>query len=117
MFKLIVAGSRDFTDYSFAKERLEHLLQNITDEIEIVSGGARGADYLGERFAKEKGYAISSHPADWERYGKAAGFIRNEEMAKYGDACVVFWMNESKGTKHMINLATKYNLKLRIYRI
>ena len=117
MFKLIVAGSRDFTEYSFLKQRLEHLLQFITDEIEIVSGRARGADLLGERFAKEKGYKIAEFPANWERDGKIAGFLRNTEMAKYSDACVVFWKNKSKGSKHMIDQANKFNLKLRIYEV
>ena len=117
MFKLIVAGSRDFTDYSFAKQRLEHLLQNITDEIEIVSGRARGADLLGERFAKEKGYKIAEFPALWNEHGKVAGLLRNTEMAKYSDACVVFWKNKSNGSKHMIDQAKKFNLKLRIYEV
>ena len=117
MFKLIVAGSRDFEDYAFLKQRLEHLLQNVEGEIEIVSGRARGADLLGERFAKEKGYKIAEFPANWERDGKVAGFLRNTDMAKYSNACVVFWKNKSRGSKHMIDQATKFNLKVRIYEV
>jgi hypothetical protein len=115
MFKLIVAGSREFSDYAFLKQKLKHLLQNVNEEIEIVSGTANGADKLGERFANEHGYKIARFPADWNQFGLRAGHLRNEDMAKYGNACVVFWVNKSKGTKSMIDFAKKYNLKLRIY--
>ncbi len=57
---------------------------------------------------------IIEFPADWEKFGKKAGYIRNEEMAKYSDSCIVFWDGKSKGTKHMIELAKKYNLNLKI---
>lgn len=117
MFKVIIAGSRDFNDYSFLKEKLDILLSEIKDDIEIVSGKARGADQLGEKYAKERNYSIAEFPADWNRFGNSAGYIRNEEMAKYANACVAFWMNNSRGTKHMIDLSEKYNLKIRIYKI
>lgn len=116
MFKVIVAGSREFNDYELLKNKLDHLLQTVVGEIEIVSGTARGADQLGERYAKERGFKVKQFPANWDTLGKRAGYVRNEEMAKYADACVVFWMNESRGTKHMIDLSEKYNLKLRIYK-
>lgn len=123
VFKLIVAGSRDFSDYAFLKRKLDHLLQNIEGEIEIISGEARGADKLGEQYANENGLKFNSHPADWDRYGKSAGYRRNEEMAlsvknnnNFG-GCVVFRKNMSKGSSHMIDLATKHGLKLRVYDI
>lgn len=115
MFKLIVAGSRDFNNYQFLREKLDHLLQNVKEDIEIVSGRAKGADMFGEAYANERGYKIAKFPADWT-IGKTAGFIRNEDMAKYANACVVFWLNNSRGTKHMIDMSQKYNLKLRIYK-
>jgi hypothetical protein len=115
MFKLIIAGSRDFNDYEFLKTKLSFLLQYVKEEVEIVSGKAKGADLLGERFAKEHGLKIKEFPADWDNFGKRAGYIRNEDMAMYANACVVFWKNKSKGSGHMISLAKKYNLKLRIY--
>jgi hypothetical protein len=111
--KIIIAGSRDFDDYKVLREYCDHVLQNQTD-IEIVSGTAKGADQLGERYATEKGYKIAKFPADWDRYKKAAGYIRNEDMAKYADALIAFWNGNSKGTEHMINLATKYKLKIRV---
>lgn len=115
MFKVVVAGSRTFTDYHLLKEKLDYYLKNQTD-IEIVSGTAQGADSLGERYAKEKGLSLRQFPADWKAHGKAAGYKRNKQMAEYCDAVIVFWDGESKGTEHMINLAREFSRKLRIVR-
>lgn len=117
MFKVIVAGSRGFNNYALLKRKLDNILANIEGEIEIVSGTARGADQLGEQYASENGLLIKRMPAEWDRYGKSAGYKRNEEMAKYASpegGCVVFWDGVSAGTGHMIDLARKYNLKLRV---
>lgn len=115
MFKVIVAGSRGFNDYKLLERKLSHYLSRFkSHEIEIVSGGARGADLLGERFAKEKGCCIKRFIPDWDKWGKSAGYRRNAEMAKYADACVVFWDGVSKGTKHMIDLAEKEGIPLKI---
>ncbi len=111
--KIIVAGSREFNNYSFMEEKLDFYLQNQGD-IVIISGAARGADKLGEQYATNKGYEIIICKAQWDQLGKKAGYIRNEEMAKIADAAVIFWDGVSKGTKHMIDLSKKYNLKLRI---
>lgn len=115
MLRVIVAGSRDFNDYELLYKKMNHYLSGYkTSELEIVSGGARGADSLGERYAKEKGISIQQFIPDWNGLGKSAGYIRNREMALYADACVVFWDGKSKGTKHMIDLAKKEGLMLRI---
>lgn len=91
------------------------LLRNVDlTTVEIVSGGARGADSLGEKFAREHGCKIKRFIPDWDGLGKKAGFVRNWDMAKYADACVVFWDGKSKGTKHMIDLAKKEGLNLRV---
>jgi len=111
--KVIIAGSRTFNDYDFLVSFCDKALYR-QDEIEIVSGCAKGADILGEQYAKEKGYAVSKFPADWETHGKKAGYVRNEEMAKYADALIAFWDRQSKGTKHMINLAKKHGLKIKV---
>lgn len=113
--KVIIAGGRDFNNYDSLSEFCDKVLINQHD-IEIVSGTANGADKLGERYANEKGYKIARFPANWDEHGKAAGFIRNEEMAKYADALIAFWDGISKGTSHMINLAKQYDLKIKIYR-
>jgi len=109
--KVIVAGSRTFTDYELLKLTCDNIKNKIT---EIVSGGARGADKLGEQYAVESGFSIKQFPADWDRWGKSAGYKRNAEMAEYADALIAFWDGSSKGTKHMIDLAKKNNLKIKV---
>ena len=113
MHYIIIAGSRTFDDYDLLARKMDHLTQNL-DEIEVVSGGARGADELGERWARERGHQLRIFPADWNRFGRQAGFTRNAEMAGYATHLVAFFDGSSAGTKHMIQLAKKYNLKLRI---
>jgi len=71
---------------------------------EIVSGGARGVDRLGERYARQRGLPCTVFPAQWGKYGKSAGPIRNAEMAKYADYGVAVWDGESRGTAHMLKL-------------
>jgi len=116
MFRVIVAGGRDFFNYELLESKLNRILQNITDEIVIVCGMARGADTLGERYAKANGIRVEYYPADWNKYGKSAGYIRNEQMAKNADALIAFWDGKSKGTKNMIDLAEKYRLNIRTVR-
>jgi hypothetical protein len=112
--KLIIAGGRTFTDYKKLKETCDHFLQDQTD-IEIVSGAYyRGADKLGEQHAKERGYKLTKFPADWKRFGRAAGPKRNQQMANYADALIAFWDGKSRGTKNMIYLAKQNNLKVKI---
>ena len=114
MFKVIIAGGRDFSDYEFLKLTMDHLLSNITSEIGIVCGMAKGADLLGKRYANEKGYKVFCVPADWSSFGKSAGFVRNEEMAQNADALVAFWDGKSRGTQHMIQTAQKHKLSVRV---
>ena len=108
--KVIVAGSRGITDYEFIRANLDHVLPTLTPEPVIVSGTARGVDQMGERYAIERGLRCERFPANWDLYGKRAGYIRNEQMAKYADALVVFWDGVSRGTKHMMDIATKAGL-------
>lgn len=115
VFKLVVAGGREFNDYPLLKERLDFFLMDVDiKDIEIVSGKARGADFLGERYAEENGILIKEFPADWDTHGKRAGYIRNSEMASYGTHCVVFWDGVSKGSKMMIELAKRKGLVVRV---
>lgn len=116
--KVIVAGSRGFDDYTLLTHelnKLQHISESANKFItEIVSGTARGADKLGERWAEENNVKIKRFPADWNTYGKSAGYIRNQQMAEYADVLYAFWDGKSKGTKHMIDLAHKHNLKVRV---
>ena len=104
--RVIVTGSRTFNDYALVTEAVNRLAKdyNIT---QIVSGCARGADKLGERYAQEKGIPLAKFPADWETLGKRAGFIRNKQMAEYSDVLIAFWDGSSRGTQHMIKLMLK----------
>ena len=111
--KIIIAGTRDFSDYPLMKEECDRILQEYED-IEIVSGGARGADKMGEFYAKERGYPVKLFPADWNRLGKSAGYARNKQMAQYADALIAFWDGKSSGTNHMINLAKENNLDVHV---
>ena len=106
--KLAVVGSRNFSDYELLKSKLDliHKRKPITL---IVSGGAKGADSLSERWAKENNVETLIFLPDWNKYGKKAGFLRNEDIIKNSDAVVAAWNGISKGTEHSINIAKKYN--------
>lgn len=116
MFRVIIAGSRNFSDYHLLCEKMDRLLSNVREPITVVCGKARGADALGERYAQEHGYEIHYFPADWERYGRSAGCRRNTQMAENADALVAFWDGKSMGTRHMISTAKSHGLKVRIVR-
>ena len=115
-FRLVVAGSRDFDDYALLSAELDKLLVGKTN-ITIVSGTARGADRLGERYAAEHNLRIERFPAEWEKYHKGAGPIRNMKMVQSADAVIVFWDNESSGTKNIIECARKQDVPYRIIRV
>jgi len=118
--KVIIAGSRDFVDYCFLRRKLDHLFSRCTEDIEIVSGHARGTDMLGEHYAVEHGLQVHTFPvtsADWERIGKSAGYRRNKTMAQFSDALVAFWNGRSPGTGHMIDLAREYGLRVRVVKV
>ena len=121
MFYCLIVGSRNFTNYELLKKKTDFLLQKYK-EITIVSGGARGTDTLAKRYAKERQYGYIEFPADWNKDGKAAGFIRNEKMHKFLSeyqfrGCIAFWDGKSKGTAHNFSLVKKYDTPIRIIRI
>lgn len=101
VMRVIVAGSRSWTDYTAICDAMREHFPNAT---EVVCGMAKGADALGARYATEHGIAIAKFPADWNLWGRAAGPIRNGEMAQYADALLAFWDGKSVGTAHMIRL-------------
>lgn len=109
--KVIIAGGRDFDDYNYLCAICDLYLSDY-DSIEIVSGTARGADSLGEKYACAKGYSIQRFPADWNTWGKRTGYIRNSQMATYSDVLIAFWDGKSRGTKNMIDIAQRLGLKV-----
>ncbi len=115
--KVIVAGLRRFNDYDLFKSKIEKtIIDNEINITELVSGGASGVDSMAERYANENGISVKVFQADWKKYGRGAGPLRNKEMAEYvGEkgALIAFWDFRSKGTGSMIRISEK--LKLRIY--
>ena len=115
MFKVIVAGGRDFVDSLYLHRTLDKLLSNkAKDQVVIISGRARGADTLGENYGVSKGIRVDGYLANWDKYGKSAGYRRNVEMANDADALVAFWDGKSRGTMHMINIANEKGLQVRV---
>lgn len=112
--KTIIAGSRTITNINVLQTALEHYRNPIT---EIVSGGAKGADYIGETFARDFGIPLKKFPANWNKFGRSAGHIRNKEMAQYAEACIVLWDGASKGSASMIKLAKEHGLSLLVYNL
>jgi hypothetical protein len=106
--KVIIAGSRTITDAFLVRKAIEDSGFEIT---EVVCGGARGVDQMGELYARRHHLPVKYFPAHWKEFGKSAGFIRNREMAKYADALIAIWDGESRGTKNMIELAMKEHLQ------
>lgn len=102
--KVCICGSRNFLDYSRLRTALLSFMDkfNCRDSMEIVSGCARGADSLGECFAREFGLKVFQFPAKWDIFGNTAGFVRNKEMAEFSDVVIAFWDGQSSGTKGMI---------------
>lgn len=108
--KTIIAGMRDFHDYNSLLIAVARSGRVIT---EVVSGCAKGVDALGEKWGHDHCVPVKKFPADWDKHGKAAGPIRNRQMAEYADALIAIWDGKSRGTKNMIETATK--LRLAVY--
>jgi len=101
--KIIIAGSRSVTDIDVVNQAvIDSRLKNYISE--VVSGTARGVDQLGEIWARQRGIPVKRFPADWDTFGKSAGYKRNVVMADYADGLIAIWDGESKGTKHMIDI-------------
>lgn len=125
-FIVIIAGGRDFSDYTKLKKACDNALlsKRTTHDIIIRSGGAKGADLLGEQYAKEHGFTIQRFIPEWKNAdgttNKAAGHIRNREMADgnteftdKANALIAFWDGKSRGTKGMIDYAKKKDVIVR----
>jgi hypothetical protein len=111
--KVIIAGGRYFDNYELLSTKCDKILQN-QDDVTIISGGAKGADSLGEKYAKERGYTLEIFPAKWDEHGKKAGIMRNVEMADNANSLIAFWDGNSRGTKHMVETATNKGLSVRV---
>ncbi len=111
--RTIIAGSRGFTEFAVLSRVLTmHVPWTISV---VISGTAKGADQLGERWAKAMDLPLEQYPANWKDYGRGAGPKRNKLMAKKADALVAFWDKQSRGTANMIMNARKEGLKIIVY--
>lgn len=121
--RVIIAGGRDFNNSS----KLQYAMYDLMDktyttlsEMVVISGMARGADLLGAKWANDHGVELEKYPALWRGwngkgpYNNAAGYQRNERMAKTATHLIAFWDGKSKGTRHMINLAHRYDLDVTV---
>jgi len=113
--RTIIAGSRSIIEYKKLEDAIEFCRKADWIPTTILSGGDRGADALGEQFAKAYGLPLEIYPAQWEKYGRSAGYERNGEMASKAELLIALWDGESRGTKHMIDLARKNGLKIHVH--
>lgn len=113
--RILIAGGRDFADYEMLSSVVSEFLSGHVGDVEIVSGHAKGADALGERYATEHGIPLVVMKAEWGKYGKAAGVIRNRQMLDYislaTPAVFAFWDGKSHGTKHTIETSRKMGIE------
>lgn len=110
---IAIVGSRSFNDYSLMKSECSFIDENDT----IVSGGAKGADSLAKRLSHNIGCKYLEYPAQWDLYGKSAGYRRNVDIIKRADVVLAFWDGKSKGTKHSIGLAEQHNRLLKVIEV
>jgi glycerophosphoryl diester phosphodiesterase len=126
--KVIIAGSRSLTDPALIDRAMK---ESGFEPTEVVSGTARGADALGEAWARARGIPVKTFPADWGRldhpgaviryrrdgsaYDATAGYRRNTAMAEYADALVAVWDGKSPGTRHIIQEAKRLGLKVHVF--
>lgn len=111
--RLAIIGGRDFSDYELLKQTLnDHFFCETMGSYgwmmdEIVSGGAKGGDQLGAQFAREENLKLTEFLPDWDKHGKRAGFIRNEDIIKNSDFVCAFWSGLSKGTGNSLSIAKR----------
>lgn len=117
--RIVVAGCRNYENYADAKVYIEKCIEKIRTKYSLIflSGGCKGTDMLGERYARENGFRIERYPADWKQYGKSAGPRRNMQMAEAGDYIICFWDGKSRGTASMIFYAKRLKKPLKVRRI
>lgn len=115
--RIIIAGGREFSDYELLKAYCSKMISNISGNIEIISGVARGADLLGEKFAEEMGIPVVRFKAHWDCFKYSAGEERNERMGWYASHLIAFWNSTSTGTKNMIDIAQREGIPTRVAQV
>ena len=117
--RIIVCGSRNFCDQDLFDHNMDALLSSCHNP-EIISGHARGADKIGELYAKTHGIPCKIFPAQWDKYGKRAGYLRNQEMLQYAiqttPVVAAFWDEQSRGTADMIRISKAAGAEVHVYK-
>jgi len=115
-FKLIIAGGRSYADRDTMVREVNKVWAEALPNraLIVISGMARGADSMAHSIAVSSGVAVQKFPADWDKFGKSAGYRRNVQMAEIADGLLAFWDGKSRGTKHMIDIATERGLFVRV---
>lgn len=109
--KLAVVGSRNFNDY----EKMEASLSDLVDKVsQVISGGAKGADLLAQKWADENNIPFVAILPDWKKNGRAAGPMRNREIIESCDFCIAFWDGKSRGTASSIRFCEKQGKRVTI---
>lgn len=110
--EVIIAGSRGIGSYYFVRDKIGASGFEIT---KVISGGAQGVDQLGEQYARDNGIRFDVFPAEWDKYGRAAGYVRNKQMSETADALIAIWDGQSPGTLHMIDIARDKGLPVYVF--
>ena len=116
--RVALVGGRDVEDFAFVLDRFEEVLLKEglhKYQVEIVSGGAKGVDSIAKRIASLYGIAFKEFPAEWDRYGKKAGPIRNSKIVENADVVVAIPSPSSKGTWDTVRKAEKRGLKVYVF--
>ncbi len=111
MKRIVIGGYRNFNDYEVFKAFVNSCIGD-ENEITVLSGHCKGADLMAEQYAEEKGFATEIYPADWKKYGRAAGPIRNKQMVEKADIVIAFTCDRATGTKNLISHAQKLGKKI-----
>lgn len=113
---LIIAGGRDFNSYEVLDESIKIKYPELCecDNLIVYCGTAKGADTIGEEWAKENEVKIKYFRPDWNRLGKRAGIVRNKEMLEKATHLLCFWDGVSKGSKNMIEISIKKGIKVEV---
>jgi hypothetical protein len=120
--RIAVVGCRQYDNYDFFSERFVHYVNELKElypgrPFEFYSGGAPGIDSMIEDYCADHGYTFTAIDADWDKHGKAAGFIRNQQLAERVGVVLVFWDGQSTGTKDMRDRCFELRRRVRTVRI
>lgn len=113
--RILICGGRDFTDYSLLCRHMDDISEDYdfdnNQPITIIAGEARGVDTLAKRYAEECGWGYEGYPADWEKYGRRAGYVRNQQMLTEGRPELVVAFPGGKGTEMMVKLSKEAGVR------